>query len=468
MLTDLLFSNVSETSNYFPDSTDIQELDIDDEYQRATYIEIESNLHNGSAGPVNITVLQSKKYCPLLFRFVWYTIITGTLCLLGLTGNILSIITLQRDRGNRVANILLQALALADNALLFVSLLVLSVSWGSLLYVNANYTFQMMSPYLFKYVQPIGYMTKTCAIWMTVLLAINRYIVIKKPLQAQRICTIGKARLQILVVVICSILCNIPRFFRARIIWTTKDNSTMPGLEETNLGKGTLFHIIYTNVLYTLLVIVLPLFILVFMNVSLILELKKMRHQRNKMSANCKLTDTNITLVMCIIIVIFIACHTPDRILQGIRSFSHKAETWDSYCYLSAICTLLIIINSSSNFLVYFFVRKRFRRLLYRTLCCRGYSRRPSNFTVTMVSQLGDESELNGPLSVLRRISRSMTEILFKNIESGRKIDQNRNRASSLGTLLEVKQPPKTHRSQSTGRLLDMKVGAIWNNTRLG
>ena len=464
MNTDLLFANVSETSNYIRYGIDTKELKLDEEYQRAHYTEIESSLHNGSVGLVNVTVLRSPKLCPSLFRFVWYTIIIGTLCLLGLTGNTLSIITLQRDRGSHVANLLLQALALTDNALLLVSLLTLSVIWGALLYFNANG--QMVVPYALKYVQPIGYMTKTCAIWMTVLLAINRYIVIKKPLQAQHICTVWKARLQILAVLTFSILCNIPRFFRVNIIKKTEGNVTMPKYEETSIGTGSLFHIIYTNVLYTILVIVLPLVLLVSMNVSLILELKKMRHQRIMMSSNCKSTEANITLVMCIIIVIFIGCHMPDRILQGIRSF-HKVESYDSYCYLSAVCTLLIIINSSCNFLIYFFVRKRFRRLLYQILCCKN-SRRPSDVTTAIVSQLGDETELSGPMTALRRLSRSLTDILFKNIDFGSKIDKNRNRARSLGTLLEVNDQHKTHRSLSSGRLLDMKVGIVENDTGFG
>ena len=183
---------------------------------------------------------------------------------------------------------------------------------------------------------------------------------------------------------------------------------------------------------------------------------------------NCRSSDANITLVMCIIIVIFIGCHTPDRILQGVRSF-HKNVSWEYYCYLSAVCTLLIIINSSCNFLVYFFVRRRFRRLLYQTVCCVK-NRRASDVMATMVSQVGEDTELNGPLWVLRRLSRSLTEILLKNIDSSRKSDKgidNRNRTRSLGTLLEVHEQHKTHRSHSTGKLLDMRVGITESDTRL-
>ena len=266
-----------------------------------------------------------------------------------------------------------------------------------------------------------------------------------------------------MLVIIFSIICNLPRFFRVRI---TKD-----GYEETSFGKGSMFHIIYTNVLYTVLIIILPLIILIFVNVSLILELKRMRRQRNLMNANnCRSSsDANITLVMCIIIVIFIACHMPDRILQGVRSF-HKNDSWEYYCYLSAVCTSLIIVNSSCNFLVYFFVRKRFRRLLYQTVCS-SRKRRASDIMTTMVSQVGEDTELNGPLWALRRLSRSMTELLLRNIDSNRKSDKNtdsRSRACSLGTLLEVHEQHKSQRSHSAGGLLDTKADIAASDTRLG
>lgn len=395
----------------------------------------------------------STNYCPVLFRFVWYTVITGTLCLLGITGNTLSILILQRDKGNEVANLLLQALAFADNALLFTSIILLSVVWGSLPYFNASQAFTTLTPIFLKYIQPLGYMAKTCAIWMTVLLAINRYIVIKRPLEAQWICTLWKARLQVIAVLVFSVVCNVPRFFQFRILHS---NSSSVPYEATEMGKGSLFNILYTNVLYTLLVLILPLIILVFMNVSLILELKHMKQQRSLMNISSQPSDTNITLVMCIIIVIFIVCHTPDRILQGVNSF-YKDDWWKYTCYLSAICNLLIIINSSTNFLVYYFLRKRFRRLLFQVLCPSR-----SKGLAEGTSQTEDETELNGPLAALRKLSRSMTEILFRQVDTADSNEANgqRNaRANSLGNVLNVNQQTKTRRSQSAAMLLDVPRG---------
>ncbi len=407
---------------------------------------------------------RSSPFCSVSFRFVWYTVLTGTLCLLGVIGNTVSIIILQKDKGNKVANLLLQSLAVADNALLVLSMFVLSFAWGSLSYFNAANILQTVEPYLRKYIHPIGYMTKTFAIYMTVLLAVNRYVAIKKPLHAQYLCTLWKARIQILAVVIFSVTCNVPRFFRYDMV-RHDGNVTF---EETTIGKGSLFHIIYTNVLYTVLVLILPLGILMVMNLSLVLELRRMRSQRRLMNVSSQPSDQNITLVMCIIIVIFIACHTPDRILEGISSF-YKRDWWKYSCYLYAVCNLLIIFNSSSNFLVYFFVRKRFRRVFYETVCM-ARSRRPSFVPTTFISQVGDDSEVSGPLAALRKLSRSVADLLHRSSDVGKNPNSNleRNRARSLGVLLENEPAHRERRSQSAGKLMDTALGIVDNNVQFG
>ena len=43
-----------------------------------------------------------------------------------------------------------------------------------------------------KYVQPVGYMAHTLTIWITVLLAVNRYLAVCKPFLVHRACTLGR------------------------------------------------------------------------------------------------------------------------------------------------------------------------------------------------------------------------------------------------------------------------------------
>lgn len=121
----------------------------------------------------------------VLFRIVFNSGLIAVICFLGLAGNILSLTILHSDRQNRVASFLLQALAVADTAVLVISCFVLSVVYGiihSQTTVVTDWT-----DFIFKYVNSLGYMTQGVTIWLTVLLAINRYIAVCRPLHASRL-----------------------------------------------------------------------------------------------------------------------------------------------------------------------------------------------------------------------------------------------------------------------------------------
>ena len=336
------------------------------------------------------------------FNFVIYGMIVGTFCLLGISGNTLSIFVLQRDKSNEVASFLLQALAVADNSVLLLSFIILSLCYGIVPYTSGSGAVRPVYPYILKFIQPLGYMAQTLTIWMTVLLAINRFIAVCRPFHATTLCTIRKARYQVTAVVAFSLLFNFPRFFQVQIVTKTRksDGENFTSVTPTDIGERTIFGIIYTNAMYSILVLLLPLVLLAYLNIHLAIELRNMRKRRNSMSTTPAPKDQNITLVMIIIIVIFMMCHMPVRILQGIKSFWMPEQTgcYSAFQNYTAVTNILITINSSTNFLVYYFFRKRFRRILVMCLCCRDRNSRKYRLSplstnglqqITLMSSLG-------------------------------------------------------------------------------
>ena len=139
----------------------------------------------------------------------------GLLCICGMVGNTLSILVLRKDPNNRVAIFLLQSLAVADNLLLMVSLITLSLWMGSLPYSNSQSIWVQRSKiYLAIVMDPVGAMVQSATVWFTVILAINRFIAVCKPFQAPTLCTLRRAQLQVAAVAISSVCFNIPRFFQ--------------------------------------------------------------------------------------------------------------------------------------------------------------------------------------------------------------------------------------------------------------
>lgn len=65
------------------------------------------------------------------FDFFYNTVFIGSLCLFGITSNLLSIVVLYLDRHNRVATFLLRSLAVADISVLLTVFVVLSIFFGT-------------------------------------------------------------------------------------------------------------------------------------------------------------------------------------------------------------------------------------------------------------------------------------------------------------------------------------------------
>jgi hypothetical protein len=290
---------------------------------------------------------------------------------------------LRRDGHHRVATFLLQCLAVADSAVLVVVFVALSLFLGttSIPGVYVGYT-RFAIPYLKKYVNPLGYMTQCVTIWMTVVIAVNRYIAICHPFKAHRLLTISIARIQAVAVFALSILFNVPRFFQYDVVHVNNEdvtNSTVPRKRLTTMGDSKIYDILYLNVFYTAVLLIFPLFVLVVLNAIIIRQLQiskdNMKHNSLHYIGS---QEKNITVVIIVIIMIVLLCHTPDRILTVFKAI-FKPE--DKHCpdpqiFASHFCNLLVVVNSSSNFVVYVIFRKRFRRVLCQFVCRRLDERR--------------------------------------------------------------------------------------------
>ena len=322
--------------------------------------------YNGSSRPANCD--------DVTFNFYMNFLVIGTLCISGIVGNALSILVLRKDPNNKVAIFLLQSLAVADNLLLLVSFVTLSIWMGFIPYCNSHNWTGRSKVYLAIIMDPVGAMVQTGMVWFTVLLALNRFIAVCKPFQASKLCTLKRAKIQVTVVVIFSVCFNIPRFSQYDIVYNATDVGDIM-IKSSWIGPDTVFGIVYTNALYTVLVLLLPLLLLIGLNTHLIRDMRASRQRASVVAARHGIgmvapSEENISIVMIIIIVVFIICQTPDRIYQILNLVLFDQTQCDIVkSRLQAVCNLLIIINSSTNFIIYYLCRSSFRKILKRRIC---------------------------------------------------------------------------------------------------
>ncbi len=319
-----------------------------------------------------------------LFFIIIYGPMYIVVCIFGLIGNSLSFAVLHRYSRSNVATFLLKALAVSDNLFLLTALSVQTIT-AMLMSFGKEEVLIPIYPYIQTYVWPLTHMIQMGTGWRMVLIATNRYIAVGKPLHAPRLCTKRNVKVQILVMTLFIIAYNIPRFFEYKYISvnvTSADNTTQEQEENIGLQSKVIYNILYENVSYCLFVFLIPLIVLVVLNVHLVRELKAAQKSREALTSRTSTEENNITLVMIVIILVFIVCQTPsalNQILYYIVEEKQK-QTCSHYMKYYHICNLLIIMNSSMNFVIYCVFRRQFQQDLWALF--RGKPPRQHNSTI--------------------------------------------------------------------------------------
>ncbi len=320
------------------------------------------NLSNSTAGEPDAATCYA-------FEFYLYTVAMGLLGVLGLVGNSLSFLVLRKDRGTPVATFLLQVLAVADNCFLLIWLVSYSVK---------NYL-RFMEPatatgpawlYTRVYTFPLLYIAQMETIWLTVVIALNRYMAVCMPYKAPHLCTVYNVYKEVVVVTLFSVCMNIPRFFEIDVVRRRQNGTVVVEWERTELGKNPIYATVYTDALYYLFSFVLPLLILAFVNMRVTAAYQAAKRRKRRMTTRRSVdNENNITLVMIVIVVVFMLCQAPARIVQLVWSYKYS-HCYEYQYYFIHVSNTLEVLNSSVNFLIYFSFRQRFRDIIVENFCC--------------------------------------------------------------------------------------------------
>lgn len=317
-----------------------------------------------------------------LYSFVVYTLILGLFCVLGLIGNSVTFYVFLKDKLKTSTSFLFQGISVIDSFLLLTVFPIYCIppfvdytDWYKNYY---DYGYAIALVYVF----PLAFVAQTATVWATVLVALNRYIAVCKPFAAARLCTVRQAKAQLSAVLVGSVLYNIPKFAEFRLDRepaTAKDgNQTMTESallpQYTDLGQNMFYLIIYGNIFYLIFMLSLPLLTLTVLNIRLMRALKELSRKRAEMQSARQQQDNNVTFVLIVVIIVFTICQSPalaTQILWNILSDSARDCGGFQY-YFSRISNLLVIVNSSVNFVIYYSFNTRFRQVLKQLMPCGG------------------------------------------------------------------------------------------------
>lgn len=298
-------------------------------------------------------------------RFVTGLILYPIICTVGLVGNSISLVVLSHRKMVTSTNVFLSALAAADilkllnDLLYFLDLVLLRVY-----YPAGNALFGHMYPvshYIFN-------QTACVSAWLTVSVAVERYVSVCHAARAKDVCTVARARALSVAVIFTMSFVALPsamRYVRSVRYDPCDNNSATYGIEVSYLGSRRDFMAVY-NWTQNLLRSIIPLFALCTLNSCIIHSLRRKRVKGKNWAAK-----NRITLMLIVVIVVFIVCILPDAVMSTCFGFGYVDEKNLLAKGVREYTDTLLAIHSAANSIIYCVCSRRFREIFLLVFGCQ-------------------------------------------------------------------------------------------------
>ncbi|CAD5232115.1 unnamed protein product [Bursaphelenchus xylophilus] len=348
--------------------------------------------------------LQKDEYSPF-YAWLNYIII---ICLLpwlsifGLVTNICNVFIFSRKRMRSSANTYLFFLACSDFLVILTGLFIFWID-------SARTYIQELSqaPYTTVYALPFGYMAQTSSVYFTVAAAVDCYVAVCWKSMSNNYCTVKRARQVCGGVAALSIFYNSMRFPQFNLRKCVPDGSDEFVIE---ICPTTLFYTIntiYNVYMYMVLMTLMPFFFLLILNTFIVVKQSIDTQKLKKLSVYSQVSthsdrtsspilfkngnepmspipvtesmDTDDTITMIMVVVLFLCCNTLALIVNIIETFFEPDQT--ILHTLSDVSNFLVVFNSSVNCVIYYIFNKEYRELfryhfLSKLCCCKKESDR--------------------------------------------------------------------------------------------
>ncbi|CRK97175.1 CLUMA_CG010576, isoform A [Clunio marinus] len=299
-----------------------------------------------------------------LFEFWSNGILLNVVGVLGIFGNILSMIILSRPQMRSSINYLLIGLARCDTILILTSMLLFGVPaiypyTGYLRYYSLR-----LLPEISQFVYPIAMTAQTASVYLTLTVTLERYVAVCHPLRARALCTYGRARLYVVVIIAFSFLYNIPRFFEVELMkYSDYQYGYVYCISASKLRAEKLYINIYIHWLYLIFIYFIPFLSITFFNAMIYRQVRRANRERQRLSRTEKREIGLATMLFCVVIV-FICCNILALLINIIEAF-----TGIIYDPVVKTSNLLVTINSSVNFIIYVIFGEKFKRIFLQLFC---------------------------------------------------------------------------------------------------
>ncbi|XP_061184735.1 G-protein coupled receptor dmsr-1-like [Saccostrea echinata] len=301
--------------------------------------------------------------------------VSGTICFIGIILNILNGFVWSRKNMRTSTNLLLTVLAFTDGMSLFLYLVYVTYFFtatgpSELIYHSEGWMYIVV----ICFHEFIAF--HTVSNWLTISLAIFRYLKVCQPNIAKKHCNRARAKLTVLIVFIVTTLATIPFYLYYEVYDSSEDNTNLTGywIRKTTFARN---HVDYQTVLlwlYGVIFKVVPSMAMIVLSALLIKELRaamkrkdQLRSPSQKDQANITTGYTRTSIMLVVIVLIYILMELP----VGIMAFLSGIEGGEShffyfllYSHVGDIIDMTVLVNATLNFFVYFCISRQYRSVL--------------------------------------------------------------------------------------------------------
>ena len=356
-----------------------------------------------SLGADSVCLVSLTEECDWYYDIV-QSLVPTCICVFGLIGNLLSICMFGSGAVETPIAYQLQWLAGVDITFIL-TWWVVEVLPGILRYYNGRYN---LTPYetsvmsvLTVYLKPLSHVARSCTVWLTVIIGLYRYLAVCKPHKSLTFHCTQHGHKYVILIAFLSFLYNIPYFCEYCIEYKYTaghyiyENPSyyfddyVDGwvgfyvLRRTSLVNKELLDI-YSR-LHAVVIVSLPCLIQLFVTASILVKLRRLQQKRRGMHTS-QTSQNSITVMLVTILITFIICQLPYFVWSGfggeIRNpdldpfLDWLAEEKIQGCgtfmfYIRQLVDVGLLLNSSANGFIYFFLNKTFRKALVSRCPCR-------------------------------------------------------------------------------------------------
>ena len=289
----------------------------------------------------------------------------------GSVGNILSFIVMHWRSRKSAINLLLLYLAVVDTIFLIFAIL------HSAFPGKEGDCQKLLSSIIQTYVIP-GTLTITqfLSVWTIVILGVFRYVAICKPFFASHICSQTRAKCALVMTLFGGVLLWSPYIFRQRLVQKKDNETSCYSVEMREWTSAASFRYYDGFVAHLGTMFVIPLLLLLFFNGHMMAELYCMGHKHTNLSKRSNSQSSQHQLymdklsrdtkevskvVIAIIVVFFVSYSMYGAFILYEMNLLDGLSTYAKEIFLFAIRTVALL-NSSVNFVIYYILRKSFRK----------------------------------------------------------------------------------------------------------